>query len=267
MSETGRAVRDGMGGFIDGIGAFFAGVRWTAAHPRWWLFGLVPALIAFVLYVVALVLLGVWADDLAALLTPFADEWSSGWRTTLRVLLAVVIFAAGVGLAVVTFTAVTLVLGDPFYQRLSEEVDRDLGGLPDAAPQESLLGSILRSARDSLVTLGYVLALTVPLFALGFVPVLGQTVVPVLGAMVAGFFLTVELTALAMERRGLLRRDRFAVLRAHKAPALGYGLTGFLIFLIPLGAVVAMPAAVAAATILVRRLPLPEGRPRREDRP
>lgn len=251
------AVRRGLGGFLDGIGAFLLGVRWLAGRPRWWLFGLLPALLTAVLYAVALVVLGFWVDDLAAVLTPFADGWSGAWRGVLRAFLAVMLFAAGAMLAVVTFTAVALLLGDPFYQRLSEEIDRDLGGLP-RLPDEPLLRSLLRSAADSLVTLGYLLALTIPLFLLGFVPVLGQTVVPVLSALVAGFFLTVELTVSAMERRGLRRRERFAVLRAHLAPALGYGLTGFLIFLIPLGAVLAMPAAVCGAVVLVRRLPLPE---------
>jgi CysZ protein len=74
----------------------------------------------------------------------------------------------------------------------------------------------------------------------------------VLGAVVSGFFLTVELTTLAFERRGVARRERFAVLRANKSLALGFGVAVFLLFLVPLVAVVAMPAAVAGAALLVR---------------
>ncbi|GGL00221.1 membrane protein [Sphaerisporangium melleum] len=255
MNSIGQPIRRGVGGFADGIKYFLQGVAWVARHPRQWLFGLVPALIALVLYVVALVLLGGYAGDIAAWATPFADDWGPALRDTLRFLLGIAVFALGLVLSVVTFTAATLAIGEPFYEKLSERVEDDMGGVEKAA-DVPLWRSIIRSVRDSLITLGYVLMFTVPLFILGFVPVIGQTVVPVLGAAVSGFFLTVELTALAMERRGLGRRQRFAALRADRSPALGFGVLVFLVFLIPFGAVVAMPAAVAGATIMVRtRLP------------
>jgi CysZ protein len=48
-----RSVRD----FLAGVGFFLQGMQWIARHGRWWLFGLIPAVIAFALYVGALVLL------------------------------------------------------------------------------------------------------------------------------------------------------------------------------------------------------------------
>lgn len=233
--------------FTGGIGFFFQGLGWVAKNGRWWGFGLIPALIAFVLYVVALVYLGNNASEIADFLTPFADGWSPGWRDFFRGALGVLLFIGGLALAVLTFTALTLAIGEPFYEKLSEKVD-PLHGTDDVPWWRS----VPRSLRDSLVTLMYALMFTIPLFILGFVPVVGQTVVPVLGALVSGFFLTVELTALAMERRGMNRRARFGVLRANKAPALGFGVVVFLLFLVPFVAVVAMPAAVAGATLMVR---------------
>lgn len=228
-----------------GIGFFLQGVGWVARNGRWWLFGLVPAAIVFVAYAAALVLLGTNALALAEWMTPFAASWS--WAEAFRATVAVALFLAGLVLAVLTFVAVTLVAGEPFYEKLSARAD----GVPevDGGPWWRTLP---RSIRDSLVTLAYVLMFTVPLFFLGFVPVVGQTVVPVLGAAVSGFFLTVELTTLALERRGLPRRRRFALLRANKAVALGFGVTVFLLFMVPLVAIVAMPAAVAGAALLVR---------------
>jgi CysZ protein len=44
------------------------------------------------------------------------------------------------------------------------------------------------------------------------------------------------------------------VLRRHRWLALGFGVAVFLCFLIPLGAVLLMPAAVAGATLLTRRV-------------
>ncbi|NRQ33063.1 hypothetical protein HII36_14610, partial [Nonomuraea sp. NN258] len=231
--------------FGAGVGFFFQGLGWVARNGRWWLFGLIPALIAFALYAVALVFLGTNATAVAEFLTPFADSWS--WRELFRTLVAIALFMGGLVLAVLTFAAITLAIGEPFYERLSAAVDP----LHDAEEQP-WWRTLPRSIRDSLVTLFYVLLFTVPLFFMGFIPVIGQTVVPVLGAAVSGFFLTVELTTIALERRGLVRRDRFALLRGNKASALGFGVVVFLLFLVPFVAVVAMPAAVAGAALLVR---------------
>jgi uncharacterized protein involved in cysteine biosynthesis len=82
--------------------------------------------------------------------------------------------------------------------------------------------------------------------------VVGQTVVPVVAALVSGYFLTLELTSIALERRGLRRRERFALLRRDRALSVGFGASVFVVFLIPLGAVLAMPGAVAGGTLLAR---------------
>jgi CysZ protein len=246
MSSIGRR---GVGGLADGIGFVLKGVAWIARHPRWWVFGLIPALIALVLYVFALIWLGTHATDVAEWATPFADDW--GWRAVFRTLVGIMIFVGGLALAVLTFTAVALAIGEPFYEKLSEKVEEDLGGLPGGV-DPPFWRTFFRSIRDSLITLLYVLMFTIPLFVLGFVPVIGQTVVPVLGAIVSGFFLTVELTALAMERRGIARKERFALLRSNLAVSLGFGIPVFLAFLVPLVVVVAMPGAVAGAAMMVR---------------
>lgn len=236
-----RSFRD----FTSGVGFFLQGFGWVARNGRWWLFGLIPALIAFAVYVVALIFLGTNAGDLAAFLTPFADSWS--WRELFRTLVGVALFLGGLALAVLTFTALTLAIGEPFYERLSAAAD-----VLETEDDQPWWRTLPRSIRDSLITLCWVLLFTVPLFFLGFVPVVGQTVVPVLGALISGFFLTVELTTLALERRGMARKQRFALLRANKASALGFGVAVFALFLVPFVAIVAMPAAVAGAALLVR---------------
>ncbi|MEO3800243.1 EI24 domain-containing protein [Nonomuraea sp. B1E8] len=245
-----RSVRD----FFSGVGFFLQGFGWVSRNGRWWLFGLIPALVAFAVYVVALIFLGTNATDLAAFLTPFADSWS--WREAFRALVGVALFLGGLALAVLTFVALTLAIGDPFYEKLSGAVD-----VLETEDEQPWWRTLPRSIRDSLVTLFYVLLFTVPLFALGFVPVVGQTVVPVLGAAVSGFFMTVELTTLALERRGMARKERFALLRANKAATLGFGVAVFLLFLIPFVAVIAMPAAVAGAALLVRTRLAPASTP------
>ncbi|MGP4113828.1 EI24 domain-containing protein [Streptomyces sp. 4N509B] len=239
--------------FALGIRLLLAGQRWVLTRRRWFGFGLLPALITLLLYGAALVALAWTVGDLAAWATPFADDWDETWRSALRTLLAVMIFGGGLLLAVLTFTAVTLLLGEPFYERLSEQVEEEAGGCP-RAPERPWWRELATSLRDNLHLLGRVLAITVPLFVLGFVPLVGQTVVPVLAVLVSGFFLTTELTSFAMERRAVGIRQRLRLLRARTGLALGFGVPLVLSFLVPLGAVLLMPGAVAGATLLAREL-------------
>lgn len=232
---------------------FVRGQRWVASHGRLYAFCLLPALIALVLYLGALVLLALYVGDLAAWATPFADDWSSGLRATVRVGFAVLVMAAGLLLSILTFAAVTLLIGDPFYEALSEKVEESEGGLPDG-PDLPLWRELWISLTDSLYVLTRALLFALPLFVLGFVPLIGQTVVPALGFAVSGFFLTLELTSLAMQRRGIDVRSRLRMLRERKWLALGFGVPLVVCFLVPIAAVFLMPGAVAGATLLVRDL-------------
>ncbi|MEW2624513.1 EI24 domain-containing protein [Streptomyces sp. NPDC048106] len=233
----------------------FEGQRWVARHGRRYGVALLPGLIALALYAVALVALAIWGDDAVTWATPFADDWSSPWGTLFRGLLTAVLFALGLLLAVLTFTAVTLVIGQPFYDNLSEQVDA--AESPDGtAPRSDLpfWRELWLSARDSVRILVRATVWGVLLFALGLLPVVGQTVVPVVGFFVTGFFLAEELTSIPLQRRGLDLRNRLTLLRSRRLLVWGYGTPLGLAFLVPFVAVFLMPGAVAGATLLARDL-------------
>ncbi|GHF34636.1 membrane protein [Streptomyces mashuensis] len=222
-------------------------------HRRQWGFGLLPGLITLVGYGAALVALVLGADDAVAWATPFADDWGSPWQGLFRGGLTVVFFGGCLLLALVSFTAVTLLVGQPFYEALSERVDRTEGGeVPESGLP--LWRELWISARESLAVVVRVALWGVLFFALGFVPVIGQTVVPVIGFCVSAFFLTEELTAVALQRRSVPLRARLRLLRSRPLLTLGFGVPLALLFLIPVVAVFLMPGAVAGATLLARDL-------------
>ncbi|MFZ4296732.1 EI24 domain-containing protein [Streptomyces cinereoruber] len=236
-----------------GFGYLVKGQKWVARHGRWFGFGLLPGLVTLVLYAGALVGLGYGADDLVAWATPFADDWTSPWLDVLRGTLTALVFVFGLFLAVITFTAVTLLVGQPFYESLSEAVDRSEGGeVPESGLP--LWRELWISARDSLRVLLRVAFYGILLFACGFIPVIGQTVVPVIGFCVSGFFLTEELTAVALQRRGVELKERLRLLRGRRTAVLGFGVPLTLAFLVPFVAVFLMPGAVAGATLMARDL-------------
>jgi CysZ protein len=241
-----------VGQFLTGIGLLLRGLRLYVRSPRLVLLGIVPALISALLFVAAFGMLIWFVDDLAALVTPFADDWSSQLRQVFRILVGLALLGLGALLAVVTFTAVTLVIGDPFYEKISEQVEHRYGGTPDQV-DVPLWRSLRRSIVDSARLVAVSVLVGIPLFFAGLIPLVGQTVVPVIGALVGGWLLAVELVGAPFYRRGLRLADRRRTLRANRPMALGFGVAVFVCFLIPLGAVLIMPAAVAGAALLARR--------------
>ena len=238
--------------FVNGAGLLGRGLALVLRNPRLLLIGLIPALVAGILYTVALVLLIRFLPDLSALVTWFADDWSGWARGTMRTLGGVAVLGSGMLLAVLTFTAVTLLIGDPFYEKISELVEDRFGGTPDAV-DIGFWRTLRRSLTDSLKLVGVSILIGIPLFLLGLLPFVGQTVIPVVGGAVGGWLLALELTGVPFQRRGQRLRHRRAALARNKPLALGFGVIVFVTFLIPLGAILLMPAAIAGATLLARR--------------
>ena len=252
VSSIARPVTGSLGRFLSGAGLLLRGLGLYVRSPGLMLLGVIPALISGVLFVGAFATLVWFVDDLAALVTPFADDWSGTVRSLARVIAGVAILGIGGLVGVLTFTAVTLVIGDPFYEKISERVEERYGGTPNAV-EVPFWPSLRRSLVDSVRLVALSLLVGIPLFVAGFIPVVGQTVVPVIGAAVGGWFLAVELVGAPFYRRGMRLPQRRAILKADRPTALGFGVAVFLCFLIPLGAVLIMPAAVAGAALLARR--------------
>jgi CysZ protein len=234
--------------FLLGASLLGRGLSIVLRRPRLLGLGLVPALISGALYVAALITLIAFLPELTGAVTWFANDWATGWHDVLRILAGLSLLGAAALLGVLTFTAVTLLIGDPFYERISSLVEAQYGGVPSSAEVVWW-----RTLGDSLRLIALSILFGIPLFALGFVPVVGQTVAPVLGVAVGGWLLAVELTGVPFQRRGQRLAARRRVLRAHRPLVLGFGMAVFLSFLIPLGAILLMPAAVAGAALLARR--------------
>lgn len=242
-----------MGGVAVGAECLVRGLAFVARRPRLWLFGLLPAVVTFVVLGGLLALLIAVVGDAVTWATPFADGWPAAARDAVRVLAAVMLVGAAALLAVVLFVSLTLVIGQPFYEHLSRRVDVELGDAADE-PDERWHRGLRRAIRETLAVLARTLPASVLVFLIGLVPVVGQVAGPVLGALVGGRFLTLELLGPSMDRRGRHLDERLALVRQHRAAVYGFGVPAFVAFLVPLVALLAMPAAVAGATLLARRL-------------
>jgi CysZ protein len=242
--------------YAAGVRLLAEGVATLARTPRLLLLGLVPAVVTAVLFAVFLAVLLILLADLAAAVTWFAADWPPGARTTARVLAGAGLLGVAMLVGVLTYTAVTLLIGEPFYAAISRQVEGEVPGEVEVGFWRGLGRSVTDSARVLAVTPLFGL----PLFLAGFVPVVGQTLVPVAGATAGGWLLALQLAAGPFDRRGLRLADRRRALRAHLPETLGFGTAVFVCFLLPGGAVLLMPAAVAGGTMLARRvLQVPDG--------
>ncbi|MFJ4038174.1 EI24 domain-containing protein [Microbacterium sp. NPDC090007] len=230
--------------FLAGAGLLARGIGQWRRTPGAMALGLIPGSVVGLVFAAALVVWALMLPELVVSWTPFAEAWAPAWATTVRTAIGLASFGAALLIAVVSFTAVTLAVGEPFYDRIWRATERSAtGAIPDADY------GFWRAAGDSvrLILRGIVAAALA--WVIGLIPLVGGILGFVTGVLLTGWLLADELTSRALSARGLDRRARRELLRAHRARALGFGVATQLCFLVPLGAVAVMPAAVAGSTL------------------
>lgn len=239
---------------VGGAGLLLKGAGFLTRRPRLFWLGAVPPLFMSVVFVVVIVVLIMNATAIGTAITPFADGWDPGARSAAHLLAAIGVIGASTLIMVISFSAVTMALGAPIYDKISEAVDAEISGGP-AEVGESWTSSLPRNLRQSLILIAISVAAAVPLFLAQFIPVLGQSVVPVVAACFGGWMLCFELIGGTFERRGLLRlAQRRAAMQRRRWRALGFSVPCFLLLAVPFLAVVVFPVATAGGVFLARDL-------------
>ncbi|MFD6953190.1 hypothetical protein A6A08_13160 [Nocardiopsis sp. TSRI0078] len=240
--------------FFGGVGTLLRGFTLLLRRPRLFLLAALPALITSLLFLALFVLLVVNLTDIVGWATPFADGWDPVWRGLVRGAVSVALLAGSFLLMVVAFTTVTLTLGGPVYDKVTELVEKELGDDPGEL-DEPLMASMWRAIRQSLAVVAMSLLVTVLVFGIGFVPLAGQVVGPVLAALLGGWLLGIELLASAFDRRNLLTiRERRRHMGRRRMRVLGFAVPTYFLLAIPFLAILVFPAAVAGAVFLTRDL-------------
>lgn len=235
--------------FLDGAHLLLRGWGYWRVRPSLMALGLLPAALVGLGAVAAIGVLVLNLGPLGEWLTPFADDWTPFWERVAVLAAQAVVLAASVVLVVVTFTALTLTVGEPFYDRIWRTVERDATGTVPAGDT-----GFWRGAVDGFALVARGLVVAVVAGALGLLPLVGTVLGWVTGVLLTGWVLAHELTSRALVARGLSRSERNRLLRASRWTAVGFGAATQLCFLVPGGAVATMPAAVAGATLLAHRV-------------
>ena len=235
--------------FARGVGMLGRGFGYWRRRPGLMALGLVPAAIVALVLLGGLIALGVYLPAIAEAATPFADGWPGLWATVMRIAVGTAVFGAALVIVAVSFTALTLLVGEPFYERIWIAVERELGD----SPADSAYG-FWRGALDGLILVARGVGVAIVAGLLGLIPVVGGVFGTVFGILATGWIVADELVSRALTARGMLPARRRSLSRAHRARVLGFGVATQLCFMVPLGAVATMPAAVAGSTVLARSL-------------
>ena len=250
-------------GFVHVVREFAAGfvvlgrgfTEWRR-HPGLMALGLIPAA------VVSLVLFGVGyfltvkREVLAEKITEIITSDRHAVVATALIITEFAILASAAVLAGFAFTALTLIIGEPIYSRLWRALALDRGEVP-AAHEPGFVRSILDAAR--LVGQAVLLAIVVGLVA--FIPYVGPPIAAVAGFVLSSRIVAVELVARPLEAQGVDRAERTRLLRTRNPRVIGFGIAVHLLYIVPLGSVAVIPAAVAGAGDLARHTLHRAGRP------
>jgi len=185
-----------------------------------------------------------------------------GWLSFLRWLLWPLFAVAAILVVFYTFTAIANLLAAPFNSLLSEQVERQLFGADlsetasspntnPAARATGLVAETISSIGSELRKLGYFslrAALLLPLF---FIPVV-NVAAPFLWLLFNTWYVALEYSDYPLGNRGMTFPQQRRKLGEIRLTALGFGGAVNLLMLIPVANFLAMPAAVAGATIMCR---------------
>jgi len=239
-----------VGGAAGGIGSLLAAADLLRRTPRLRRYVAVPLLVNLV---VAVVLYGTLLSLGLRLVDRVVGEVTgslAGLAALLQVLVVILALFV-VGFWVVRFG---VVLGSPWYGRLSEEVEALRAGSERPAAPFSLAGA----GRDLVRAVGYearklalVGMLGMLLLVANLVPVLGQVTGTAGGALLAAVVACLDFFDGPLERSRLSFGAKLAVVRRTAPASLGFGLACAGLLAIPFVNLLCLPLCVAAGTIFV----------------
>jgi CysZ protein len=247
MAQRGTRSPGALREFFAGFAVLGRGFGLWRRRPGLMLLGMVPAVVVAVVFAAVIVVLALNLQAFAGFLTPFADGWDPQLAGLFRVVVALAVLIGVVAFGAFGFTTITLLVGEPFYERIWRAIELEHGGLPEAEEP-----GFWRALGDSGRLFWRAVALGIVLTLVGIIPLVGAVLAALGELFFGGRIVALELTSRPLEARGLRRVDRRRVLRTRNARVVGFGVAVNLCMLVPGGAVLVMPAAVAGATELAR---------------
>lgn len=226
-----------------GVHYFFRG--WHLLFRRSFLpFVLVPIVINVVLMSSPIGLFFYHIGDWLNFLLPDWLEWLNVVLIPLIFLLILVIFYFA-------FTTLANLIAAPFNAILAEKVEQHLSGAPGPdLPLSALLKDVPRMLKREVQKMFYSLPRLIALFLLGFMPVLGQTVVPLLVFLFGAWLLAIQYCDYPFDNHKIPFNQMRSALAQDRYMNFTFGALVSLGTMIPIVNFLIMPVAVCGAAAM-----------------
>lgn len=234
-----------MRSLIDGFSYPLRAIRFIVGQPVLWRYIVMPIVLNIIVGL-ALYTTLLWAGFQA--IETFLVGWPVWIEWFVRGLLVIALFL-GLGYILVRFG---VVLGSPFYGRLSELIEERLRGVVRTAPpptSASVMHDVLCALLFELKKFLLILLIGTPALLLNLIPVVGTLL-----ATGASVTLGVTITCLdffdpPLERRRLSFRGKLSFIRRHLPASARFGLICLGLVSIPFFNLIAVPICITAGTL------------------
>lgn len=209
-------------------------------------FIIIPVVVNFILFIGLFFLLRHYIFELNDWFLQYVPSWLQ-WLGTIIWLL---FFLSFIVVFAYSFVTIVNIIAAPFNSLLSEKVTFYLTG--QVMPSSNVFGllkDVPRVIGRQLLVLCYYIPRAFLIFIIFFIPFL-QTIAPILWVLFHAWFLTMTFLDYPTDNAKISFQETRAWMNQHKWLSLSMGLCILAVTLVPILNLIAIPAAVAAATKL-----------------
>ena len=259
-----------MNGFFYGFFYPFRCISFFFKHPKIILLSILPVIINFAIYLFLFIYLYKKVTDNL----PFHDNAIAQFQFLqefVNALISIIGFVAVLALCFLGFIFLGGILGAPFNDRISIEVEKiynlktvetlhatsafyhervETQNFASQPPERSFLKEALLSIKAEIQKLLFYLCVIIPLFFIGFIPAAGEIISISIGTFFSFFYNALEFLDYPMSRRNLTFRKRLNTVQSGGMLTYGFGCICFLFMFIPFLNVFLKPLLVVSGTDL-----------------
>lgn len=206
-------------------------------------------IIPLIANIVIMSLLVGWFFSKLSVFVDMGMQYLPDWLQWLSYIVSVLLVALLCVIFCYFFSAITNIIAAPFNGVLSEHVEAHLVGkkLPDTTMAD-IVKDIPRILKRELHKIGYYLKWAIPLFILSWVPIIGQTIIPLVWFGFTAWMLNMQYADYAFDNHKVSFTDMRAMLRKDIGGNCFFGAIVSLFTIIPILNLFIMPIAVCGAT-------------------
>ncbi len=238
-----------MKNFIYGLVHPFKSVSIFIKYPKLILHSIIPVIINFVIYSSVFAFTLYKFSGFAKSLTGMESSEVLWYNYIFYVLLLLVSIVLILFICYFAFTIFGSIVTGPFNENISQYIEEkilnekiiyDIGFIKDT----------YRSITAEIKKLAFYIAFIVPFFLIGFIPVIGSLISGILIFLFSVFFTALDFFDYPMQRKNYTLMQKIKSVSANPQVSAGFGITGFLMMMLPFLNVFLKPLLVVSGTAI-----------------